>query len=484
KYHCDACRKDVTEIARIKCAQCDDFDLCVECFSEGVEVGEHKNDHDYRVMDTLNFAIFTDDWGADEELLMMEGFEKYGMGNWEDVADHIGSKTKEEVEKHYYEVYVNSANWPLPTKNHHQHQVICCIVYRVVSKTSILTATIPYPEPATKKSSKPLASMPANHEVAGYMPGRKEFETEYELDSENYCKDIFFNEDDAADETELKLAVLDIYNRKLHRKAERKKFIFERGLLEYKKIQAMDKKRTKDERELYNRMRVFARMQTAEDFETLMDGLVNEIRLREKITQLQEYRRCGLTTLAQAQTYEKDRALKYNQKPLPLNVPSPLTVAGVSPSIRRATSQSLTTPSAEVRKQHLSPRPIGRRPANPLDISNAESVHLLTEREQQLCSTLRILPKSYLAIKETLIREYTRLGTLKRRQARSLIKIDVNKTGKIYDFFLEMGLLIFALFHFIFCCCVAWIVIMLACHVHLSRLDFQVEFQVKLYMAN
>jgi hypothetical protein len=33
KYHCDYCRKDISRGVRIKCAECTDFDLCVECFS-------------------------------------------------------------------------------------------------------------------------------------------------------------------------------------------------------------------------------------------------------------------------------------------------------------------------------------------------------------------------------------------------------------------------------------------------------------------
>jgi len=37
------------------------------------------------------------------------------------------------------------------------------------------------------------------------------------------------------------------------------------------------------------------------------------------------------------------------------------------------------------------------------------------------------------------LKEYARLGSLKRRQCRELIKIDVNKTSKIYDFFVECG---------------------------------------------
>jgi SWIRM domain len=76
----------------------------------------------------------------------------------------------------------------------------------------------------------------------------------------------------------------------------------------------------------------------------------------------------------------------------------------------------------------------------PLDISDAEGFELLSSAERNLCSILRLFPKLYLSIKETLLAAHARLGgCLKRAQARSLIKIDVNKTSKIYDFFVASG---------------------------------------------
>jgi hypothetical protein len=50
KYHCDACETDLSDLVRIKCAQCDDFDLCAECFAQGVELNGHRCDHPYRVV--------------------------------------------------------------------------------------------------------------------------------------------------------------------------------------------------------------------------------------------------------------------------------------------------------------------------------------------------------------------------------------------------------------------------------------------------
>lgn len=78
--------------------------------------------------------------------------------------------------------------------------------------------------------------------------------------------------------------------------------------------------------------------------------------------------------------------------------------------------------------------------ATPLNLANSPSLHLLTPEEQTLCSQLRILPKPYLVIKETLVREYARRGgKLRRREARDLVKLDVNKTSRVWDFLVQAG---------------------------------------------
>jgi transcriptional adapter 2-alpha len=80
--------------------------------------------------------------------------------------------------------------------------------------------------------------------------------------------------------------------------------------------------------------------------------------------------------------------------------------------------------------------------AAPLNLANSPSLHLLTQPEQTLCSQLRILPKPYLVVKETLVREYARRGgKLRRREARDLVKIDVNKTARVWDFLVQAGYL-------------------------------------------
>jgi transcriptional adapter 2-alpha len=81
-------------------------------------------------------------------------------------------------------------------------------------------------------------------------------------------------------------------------------------------------------------------------------------------------------------------------------------------------------------------------PAAPLNLANSPSLHLLTDGEKTLCSSLRLLPKPYLVVKETLVREYARRGgKLRRREARDLVKIDVNKLSRVWDFLVQSGYL-------------------------------------------
>ncbi|KAK6918731.1 SANT/Myb domain [Dillenia turbinata] len=117
-YHCNYCNKDISGKIRIKCYVCPDFDLCVECFYVGVEITPHKRNHPYRVMDNLSFPLFCPDWNTDEEILLLEGIEMYGLGNWAEVAEHVGTKSKSQCVDHYSAVYMNSPCFPRPDMSH------------------------------------------------------------------------------------------------------------------------------------------------------------------------------------------------------------------------------------------------------------------------------------------------------------------------------------------------------------------------------
>ncbi|KAJ2363680.1 hypothetical protein IW150_006671, partial [Coemansia sp. RSA 2607] len=79
--------------------------------------------------------------------------------------------------------------------------------------------------------------------------------------------------------------------------------------------------------------------------------------------------------------------------------------------------------------------------AEPIDISDRPLADKLAAAERHCCSVLRILPEQYIAIKQTLLREgKTRPpGTFKKRDAQRLCRIDVNKTSKIYEWYVAIG---------------------------------------------
>lgn len=465
KITCDSCFKDISHVILIQCAECDDLDLCVECFASGVELSQHKSSHLYRVLRPFDFPVYTQDWRADEELLLIEGCEQFGVGNWKDISEHIGSKDPEACESHYTSVYLNWSGAP----GHNPHY----LVKHTPEKPAILMPTKISPI-AAKKSKKDsdvheptpvaLQSVPANHEITGYMPGRREFETETENEAEISLKDLQFNEDDSIFDIstaqligfsnnfylrlDLKLTMLDIYSGVLDRRMARKTFIFEHHLLEFKKQQTVDKMRSKEDRELFSQIKPYARFMESATFDLFLGGLVREEELRRKNQMLQEYRRHGLRTFSEVSKFEGEKkhlelylkgGSSLSRNTLPLKEPFPLP----SPTSTTSASVNSISVSAEISSTNdlrVGPAASGlRKASNPLNIMNSDGIELLSDKEKHICSILRLYPRLYLSIKDTLIREYLRTGGLKRAQARAAVKIDVNKTSRLYDFFISAG---------------------------------------------
>lgn len=57
-YECDFCRTDISQLPRIRCAVCPDFDLCLECFMFPPNETSHDPTHGYRVCDSTRYPLF------------------------------------------------------------------------------------------------------------------------------------------------------------------------------------------------------------------------------------------------------------------------------------------------------------------------------------------------------------------------------------------------------------------------------------------
>eukprot|EP01006_Ploeotia_vitrea_P041768 TRINITY_DN66571_c6_g1_i2.p1 TRINITY_DN66571_c6_g1~~TRINITY_DN66571_c6_g1_i2.p1 ORF type:complete len:719 (+),score=379.88 TRINITY_DN66571_c6_g1_i2:58-2214(+) len=551
QYHCDYCRKDISSEVRIRCAECSDFDLCLECFSVGVEVFPHKNWHKYRVMDHVTTPLFDEEWGADEELLLLEAIEMYGLGNWSDVADHVSTKSRQKCEQHYYQIYLTSRTAPLPdtsaplrVKNAKKEEDNGGTGSSGTAGSSSSSAAAGGASGDGRGSSKSRSKQKKKKEssskpktglaqLVGFMPKRGDFDTEYENDAELILADMQFKPEDTQLERELKLKVIEIYNSKLDQRAERKQFILQRGLLQApshslssaaassssassssssaaasssgsKKsssassalfsfaASSADKRRTKAERELADRVRVFARFHSKEEHERFVEGLINEQRLRRRIEQLQNQRLNGVRTLADGELFEAQRKKRlaqlatgrkkessvhasYYKTPVlssaaiasaATNALKAINASGSTSSSSSASSshasshassvksrfeaQSMTTATSEHKpgkgkgrksKQSKAAAAAGtkRKHAALLDVTHMEDIELLSDLERKLCSELRMIPRHYIIIKDALLRECFKHGFLLKDQAEQLVKIDIQKTGKIFDFFVSSG---------------------------------------------
>ena len=102
---------------------------------------------------------------------------------------------------------------------------------------------------------------------------------------------------------------------------------------------------------------------------------------------------------------------------------------------------------ANIKKRHVSfyednarpgrllPTTLGatRRTCAPLDIVGLPKYDQLSKEERQICSEIRVVPQVYLQIKQIMVQECLKQDGLRLADIRPLVKIDVNKTRKLFD---------------------------------------------------
>ena len=136
--------------------------------------------------------------------MLLEGVSLQGLGNWQAIAEHIGTRTKDEVEEHYKSVYINSSDWPLPVR------YVFCFPHMNRSDDKRQRMDLPFEVDASEFQERkrrrisnmnttpaPMpkvapTSAPAVHEIATFLPGRLEFEHEIDNEAEDLVKDLEF----------------------------------------------------------------------------------------------------------------------------------------------------------------------------------------------------------------------------------------------------------------------------------------------------
>lgn len=317
----------------------------------------------------------------------------FGLGNWVDIADHVGTKGKLECEYHYWNVYIDNI------EEHNKGLVNDeSINYDDFYKDERGLLSLKSKKKPNKKKKPPVG------QDVGYLYLRNDFEIEFENNAEDMIALMSISKKDTGTELELKEKMLLGYQFKLDEREKRKTFSVERGFIDFKKTQQMEKKRTREERELHSKFRPFFRFCSTDEYNDLIQGMITEKRLKEQIKQLQTYRSLGIQTNSQKEKYERDKKKRETE--------------GRERSSYRSRSRTSDVIS--------------------LDTITSE-IEILSPKEKEICQQLKLQTKQYLVIKDACIRQETTSGILKRSALAKIMGQDGIKTSKLYDFFVSSG---------------------------------------------
>lgn len=150
------------------------------------------------------------------------------------------------------------------------------------------------------------------------MPNRDDFEREYDPSAEQLVSNLALTSEDDEVEIALKLAQVDIYNRRLKERARKKRLVRDYKLIHefFRKVEngkAKNVNQTKDERGLRLSLKNFRQFFSNETFERLVHSLERERILRIRLTELCRYRWNGLTKIDECDHFERHAAANLNR---------------------------------------------------------------------------------------------------------------------------------------------------------------------------
>uniref|UniRef100_A0A6M2F0Q8 SWI/SNF complex subunit SWI3D n=1 Tax=Populus davidiana TaxID=266767 RepID=A0A6M2F0Q8_9ROSI len=107
EYHCNSCSADCSR-KRYHCQKQADYDLCADCFNNG-KFGSNMSSSDFILMEPAEAAgVSGGKWTDQETLLLLEALELY-KENWNEIAEHVATKTKAQCILHFVQMPIEDA---------------------------------------------------------------------------------------------------------------------------------------------------------------------------------------------------------------------------------------------------------------------------------------------------------------------------------------------------------------------------------------
>ena len=399
RFFCRNCSRDITLEARMRCAVCTPhFLLCLTCFSVGAELAPHKAHHDYYILRSTHFPLYEPAWGADEELLLLEGISLYGLGNWFEIGQHVRTRTSDECNRHFFAVYVDSPSYPDPIDPLPEETIAAALPMPIRPRVD-----------EKKPNYKPGLSLPMKANLGSFMPLRGEFDTPYNEDAEDLPADIVFNEDDTDEERLVKVQALQAFTGMLHERRRKTEFLRSYDLLDWKSHQQFDRTLSKEDHQMLVLMRPFLQFLPKREWEKFVNGVLVEQHLRREILYHQSLRQSGVRNLADAASLSTSS----------------------SSSLKKRLKHSSSSGGLDGRHNLRSSGTLSKPPPA---VSDA-----LAPAEVEFCEAFALAPSSYVMIKEACIRESARAGMLSKKDARLIAGLPKFHMQQLYEFFLASG---------------------------------------------
>lgn len=372
---CSICNKDIRKTIQFYCAVCMNFPMCKQCFMSKSETDTHKSTHSYRVNHNLkSIMLYQEGWSASSELHLVEGLEHFRFGNWEEITPYVDNMSEHHVVHHYIECYLNQPD-SLPV----DHII---------------------PDHFTDPMDEEVPAFSGRgSDISGYMPLRDDYDIEYDNDAELMLKDVDILGDEDEREKELKMCILRAFNRRLDEREKRKQFVLQYELLDYKQIMQQERKRSKEVQEVISKLKPFQRVLPREEYDALVNGMIREVQLRERIQKLQKGHKNGLRTLEEVDGFEREI-----RSPPDARVETEIDDAG-----------------------------------DVLDVSRMAFVEHLSQEEIRLCSLLHLTPQNYIYMKNMVIQECSKNGIVSPDNMQQRITVEIEKSKKVFEFFINSG---------------------------------------------
>jgi len=169
-------------------------------------------------------------------------------------------------------------------------------------------------------------------------------------------------------------------------------------------------------------LKIFARFNSQQNHEELVQGIYKEKMLRQRIEELRFYKKIGLKSFEEVDLYmqekkKKDEAYQKKQKQNDIYLFDPKI------SINRFTPR---------RTRYNGKDTLDNKELN--DKKTKSNFSQLNEREYNLCEQLGISPYDYILVKEVLVRECIKEGVISRDIVNNMIKLDKDRSNAVFDF--------------------------------------------------